>query len=230
MNLLKMGRPPTVVRRVIAVVVDPVNSQARRHLAHIGEEVGEAVRPRPPLTDGYTASSVILKAAHPRVRAARFHRLPTAVCRSPRHVMGQVLRPPYFIPQAATRRCLSAAEPAGPHVALSSAVAPTPVPPARSVSWDFLDDHQTAIALPRENYWRGQPHFTAKATARRRVPAAKTASFHLTNDPAVATAPVPAVTHPLGDLLDHDQTAIAVTGEHYGWRHVLNHTQQEGPP
>jgi len=76
--LLRSRGPAAVARFVIAVVVDAVNRQSWRAIAHV---VAEVFKARPPFADGDPAATVERKVNSVRIQAAFFHCYPGSICR-----------------------------------------------------------------------------------------------------------------------------------------------------
>ena len=78
--LLFLCRPATIFRAVSTVVFDafysPVIFWASRSWSHIFKKTSKAIWPRPSLTNGNAASSVVLVANAIRIRASSVHRVP----------------------------------------------------------------------------------------------------------------------------------------------------------
>src|SRR5262249_47475632 len=86
--LHRSGRPAAIARFVIAVVIDAIDGQARRWIAHIGVEVFEAT---PSLADGDAAASVIVVAWIVRIQTAVEHICPATESASLRHTVHAAL-------------------------------------------------------------------------------------------------------------------------------------------
>lgn len=83
---LLASRGPAAVSGLIAlIVVDPVECQAVRPLAHVGKEVRERVTP--PVANADPAPPVVGVARCFRVRASLHHADPSLVCRGAEHAV-----------------------------------------------------------------------------------------------------------------------------------------------
>lgn len=81
--LLGDGRPPTITRFIIAVVVDTVKGKILvGALTHVCQEI--YVRVSPSVANLYTASAIVVKVIVARIRASLNHILPDTVLTRPR--------------------------------------------------------------------------------------------------------------------------------------------------
>ncbi len=78
-SLLLHRCPSAVFRRVIVVVVNPVERKARRRLSHVSKEVLEPITAQPPLANANASTAVILPNVAVRIHAALFHSNPTLI-------------------------------------------------------------------------------------------------------------------------------------------------------
>ena len=76
-RLLFPGAPLAIARFVVAVIVDAIEGEPERPLAHVREKSFERVAPT--IADGDAATAVIAPVLMPGVKAALLHRIPTAI-------------------------------------------------------------------------------------------------------------------------------------------------------
>jgi len=72
--LFEGRRPSAVARSIRAVVVDPIDRQPRRRLAHVFQKRLKAIAP--PVTDCNASAAIVFEAIGLRVEAALFHLRP----------------------------------------------------------------------------------------------------------------------------------------------------------
>ena len=70
-------RPTTVVEAVASVVVDAVERQVIRRIAHVGIEIFKAVKPS--VTDGDASTAIAFVGMKVGITHSRFHRFPNTV-------------------------------------------------------------------------------------------------------------------------------------------------------
>lgn len=194
--LLDLCRPPTVARLVVAVVVDAVDRCSRGALAHVGEEVLEALAP--PLAHLDPAATVVPPSSMRAVSMApREHRHPAPIRRR-RFALGGVPmpRPPLTrlrraLPSqtAATLR-VAATKTASANDSLSATVAATsPSRLAIHHAPSAFDNSQPAEALPGEiDQPRARHAFQPQAATREDATAREVTTAHGRSVAAVAFA------------------------------------------
>jgi len=75
--LLLVGSPSAIRWLVAFVPIKPIQSRARRALAHVHKEV---LKTKPPQADGNAASTVVFEGRGARITAPRNHVLPRPIC------------------------------------------------------------------------------------------------------------------------------------------------------
>jgi hypothetical protein len=99
------GGPPTILRRVVSVIVSAIQGQPVGSWPHVGVERFEAVAPA--VADGDTAATVVLPFRVLGITAALFHRVPNGVFRCVIEAVSCIRFTNAFIAETATALCVT---------------------------------------------------------------------------------------------------------------------------
>src|SRR5262245_2549273 len=75
-KLLRCGCPPTILRKITKIVIDAIDAQTRRWVAHVGVEIFKS---QPARANRDAAAAVIGIDSASRVKTARLHATPALV-------------------------------------------------------------------------------------------------------------------------------------------------------
>jgi len=144
-SLFQSSRPSAIIRRIGAVVIDPLDCHARWSRAHIGNE---NLKVAPPLTDGNAAAPVGRIVFIARVAASLLHRLPYMPQSCISHSMLSRAQGGKHIPQAPTASANSRSDRANPSkVNIAAVTLELPNDGMADSAVRCTDCHETAKAL-----------------------------------------------------------------------------------
>lgn len=156
-RLLFRGRPSTVARLIVAIVVDSVDRVPRGRAApHVMNERRETLCPG--RTHDYAATAIFVIVTGARRVASALHQCPHVVFRCCAQSMRSVYEPGSFSVKASTREDLSAEVilPHGGNTAAVTSTAPCAVPRRRSFC--FAENGESAEPLARQGRFASMFH------------------------------------------------------------------------